>query len=514
MLPLVIDRESTVSLSAQIAAEIRRFVTEGALDGDEALPSSRRLAQQLGVARGTVVAAYDQLASEGYLVTRAGGATRIHPGAGARSTVTEVQAAQTSSVASERAPVIGNWRSEPGRDQHRNGGARIPESVAQVKRHPKADASVHIVDLRPHSRPGSRLDDPAWRESWRKAATAPETRSVEARAAAAAGLPDLRTAIAEHLRLMRAMVVDPDSIVVTGGARDGLALVLAGLGEAVAPVAVEAPGYPGLRRVLRRRGMAVAESPVDADGVIPSRLPPRARSVLLTPNHLFPVGGSMPATRRIELLRQSSARGLLVIEDDFDSDFRHVGAPVPTLRELDPDAVVHLGTFSQVLTADAGIGYVIAPDGVRDALIRAVEDLGPGAPAIAQRAVADFLYSGGLRRRITRRRRALIRRRDLLLQELAGHPVEMISGARAVVRLQSEREVRSVIERCSERGVLVGDLAGYWSGASVPSRAGESPIPASSEDSGGVGIVVQCADTSREDLLIALQTIRDVLDDV
>ncbi|WP_293695428.1 PLP-dependent aminotransferase family protein [uncultured Agrococcus sp.] len=479
MLPFVIDRASVVPIAAQIAAGVRGFVADGALEAGQSLPSSRRLGQQLGVARGTVVSAYDQLVSEGYLVTRAGGATRIHPDA-ARADGIE----RASSNVKEPAVAVG----ESSQGRHRSQCAR-----QDARKRPDA------VDLMPGRRPAPVIDDAAWREAWRKAATA--NRVDYSPRAAVAGLQELRLAIAEHLRLLRAMVVDPDSIIVTGGARDGLTLVLAGL-EA-APVAVESPGYPGLRRVLQRRGVPVRETPVDGSGLIPAKLPRDSRAVLVTPNHLFPVGGSMPAARRMELLRHASETGMLVIEDDFDSDFRHVGAPVPTLFDLHSDAVIHVGTFSQVLTAEAGVGYVILPDDARDALLAAAEDLGPSTPAIAQRAVADFLHSGGLRRRITRRRRALIRRRDLLLQELAGLPVDMISGAHAVVRTHGAGSVPAVIERCESRGVLVGDLSAYWSGG-----IRESPAPDAEE-----GIVLQCDDTADDDLLFALRVIREALDD-
>lgn len=491
MLPLVIDRSAAVPLAAQIAAGVRGFVADGVLEADQALPSSRALAGQLGVARGTVVAAYDQLVSEGYLVARAGGATRIHPDAGSGFGF---------GTAASPPPAVSAQRSE-----------QTPST-----KHPE-----RTIDLRPNRRPAARLDDPAWREAWRKAATAPRAPQPTS----AAGLPELRVAIAEHLRLMRAMVVDPESIIVTGGARDGLALVLAALGDAVAPVALENPGYPGLRRVLQRRGVTVAAAPVDVGGIVPAQLPSGAGAVLVTPNHLYPVGGSMPAVRRIELLRHAAEHGLLVIEDDFDSDFRHVGAPLPTLRDLSPATVVHLGTFSQVLTADAGVGYIIGPPTIRDALARAAEDLGPGTPVIAQRAVADFLRSGGLRRRITRRRRALIRRRDLLLEHLDGLPVEMISGAHAVIRLASADAVRTVLAELEHHDVLVGDLAGYWSEAdersadvhsSIPlsdpgSRASDTNTRPSDSTPSELGIVIQCADTSRDDLTTALRIMRSVL---
>nr|WP_272905241.1 PLP-dependent aminotransferase family protein [Sediminivirga luteola] len=537
-MPLILDRASPTPLAAQIAAGIRSLVSAGTLTADQPVPSSRALAAQLGVARGTVVAAYDQLISEGYLVSRPGGATRVHPEAGTLSEFGSRPGSRTDQLdpagpPAPASPVVhhaphttlppgspcgprrlrngdafspadgGHRRTCPGSTAH-SGMPAAPHAQAaawpsgvpagHLGDRPDTRGPSSIIDLRPHRRAVPRMDDPAWRETWRRAATT----SANGAMAPAEGLPELREAIAEHLRLMRAMRVDPAEVLVTSGARDGLALLLIALGEDIAPMAVEAPGYPGPRRVLHRLGMATVPAPVDAAGVVIPGLPAVARSLLVTPNHLFPAGGSMPAPRRLELLAHAAQAGLLVIEDDFDSEYRHVGPPLPTLRELAPESVVHLGTFNQVLTPEAALGYVITPHRLHAPLREAREDLGSGASPIAQRAVAGFLTSGGLRRRITRRRRELLRRRAQLLESLAAWPVEMVSGAHAVLRLNSAAEAARVVDACRDEGVLLGDLGRYWSDPEGPQR-------------GPHGIVLN-ADVIPEDLARAVAVLQAALD--
>ncbi|WP_051298114.1 PLP-dependent aminotransferase family protein [Brevibacterium album] len=516
-LPLVLDRSAATPLSSQIAAGVRGLVSSGALGPDQAVPSTRALAAALRVSRGTVVAAYDQLISESYLVSRPGGTTRVHPEAGGlrRSSLT-VHRGGTS----PDAPVV----DIPATQGPAGRGAGEAASAPALPR--PADDEARI-DLSPHRRTAPRMDDPSWREAWRSAATAPDgpdmtTRprrtssgahmATEHRSSSVQGLPELRHAVAEHLRLMRSMPVDPAHLVITAGARDGLVLTLAALRESLAPVAVEEPGYPGLRRVLRRLEMPTLAAPTDAEGVITSQLPASADALLLTPNHLFPSGAAMPAPRRIEVLRLAAERGQLVIEDDFDSDYRHVGAPLPTLWDLAPESVVHLGTFTQVLTPEAAVGYVIAPPALVPALSEAREDLGSGASVIAQRAVARYLSSGGLRRSITRRRRELVRRRRQLLEALSEWDVEMVSGAHAVVRLADAEQAGAVAEACLAQGVRVGDLGGYW-GVGVDGLASSAPMSptAAFPIETSHGLVLNCADVSEEEVIAAARIVSRAL---
>lgn len=416
MLPLVLDRESPVPLSAQISAGIRHLVAAGGLHAGQAVPSTRELATSLGVSRGTVVAAYDQLVAESYLEARPGSKTRV---------CHEVE--------------------------------RTPRPRAQSDRG-SVGAAPPVPNLAGESPAGSeRLEDSTWREAWRTAAR-DSGEPVDPQ-----GLLSTRRAIAEHLRLLRALAVDPDDIFLTGGAREGLLLTLLTLRQSGQALAVQSPGYPGLRGVAGRSGMATVEVASDEAGILPAQIPAAAGAVLVTPNHLYPLGAAMPAPRRLELLARVRELDAWLIEDDFDSEYRHLGPVLPTLWEQAPGQVLHLGTFNRVLTADAHLGYLIAPGPLREELRAARQDLGPGTSALAQRAVGTYLTHGGLRRRIARRRRDLTRRRQLIEQYLAPWKVQLHAGGLAIIRC-SDEAARQVQQAAAERGVELRLLADYWQG--------------------------------------------------
>ncbi|WP_435300378.1 PLP-dependent aminotransferase family protein [Timonella sp. A28] len=460
MLPIVIHPEQPDSLAVQIAREIRALVARGGLKPNESVPSTRTLAQQLNVSRGTVVAAYDQLVAESFLVATPGGKTRVHPFALVQDPDVLAGAAQAHTRAGiAREQLVRNDVKQRVSDDAHEGKAAVN------------DVSGTAIDMTPHVHPRAVIDDSAWREAWRRSAT-PEDSSVSVGTENSQGLMELREAIAEHLRLMRSMVVDPHDVFVTTGARDGLSLVLSALPQSNRTVAVENPGYSGLRRVMTRIGSSIVEAPVDEHGVLPAEIPHTAHAVLVTPNHLYPVGGAMPAPRRLELLAWAREKNLLVIEDDLDSEYRHVGAVMPSVWELDPQHVVHVGTFNQVLTPEARMGYLIAPDFMHAELRAARSDMGSGASAIAQRSVAHYLRGGGLRRHIIRRRRDVLRRQELVMAQLQGLNVHLLAGANVIVPVADHDMSLRLIARCAERGVKVGDLAEYWNNAEGLPEAG------------------------------------------
>lgn len=434
MLPLQLNPNSGLGRSAQIAAGLRDLVLQGILQPGESVPSSRTLAAQLGVARGTVVAAYDQLTGESYLTSSPGAPTRVHPhGGGLR----------------QRVPA--------GSRPHPAPSAAVETANSSATGH----ALPINVDLRPQHRRNFTLDDPMWRAAWRRAATQSQPSSPQVPREHGGNI-QLRRAIAEHLRLTRSLLVNPAQIFVTAGAREGLDLVLAALGQKVEPLAVEQPGYRGLQKLLIRRGIVLQQVAADQYGIRPSLLQQGTRGVLVTPNHLYPRGGSMPAPRRLELLHRAQDLGALVIEDDYDSEFRHLDAPIPTLWELSPEQVIHLGTFHQVLSPEAHIGYLIVPTWL-DAQLRAARaDLGGGASPITQRAVADYLQSGGLRRHLARRRRELLRRRRMVTEMLTGHVVETSSGSSAVIILPTEEQAKDLVTACAQAGIALSLVSDYW----------------------------------------------------
>ena len=447
-----LDRDSGVPLSAQIAAYFRGLIADGVLRAYDRMPSSRVLAENLGVSRGTAVAAYDQLVAEGYLVTKPKGATFVHPDA----------------LETRRLPFT--W--PPQEDQSSKVRvARAVRNETSERLSPKKNGTpayglpndstfAPIVDLRPGRTTENVGEDSAWREAWRSAAGTESASAADPR-----GDIGLREAIAEHLRLTRAMTVTPDSIIVTAGARDGLFTLLAclpNLGFRPA-IAVEDPGYPGLRGVIVRSGLDV----IPMGEVIPAR----AGAVVVTPNRLYPLGGSMPAGQRLDLIRAAEHRGVLVIEDDLDSQDRHTGPLMPSLWELAPDRVAHLGTFNRVLTNEVRLGYLILAPALHAPVLDLRRDLGLVPSAIAQRAVATYLNHGGLRRQLTRHRRDLARKRVLVRTILAPLEVQLHAESTAIVRLPAQLPAelsteleRDVVVGCERSGVLVDSLSAYWSG--------------------------------------------------
>ncbi|QGF24304.1 PLP-dependent aminotransferase family protein [Raineyella fluvialis] len=424
---LALDPASALNLPAQIAAGVRRDVGAGTLRPGEPMPSSRALAQTLGVSRGTVEAAYDQLVAEGYLLSRPRSGMLVNPRL--RATVPAPREGAGQSRAEDPAP---------GTD----------------------------LDLVPGHDSNSPLVDPAWRSAWRRAADTerlPDQRTIDP-----TGDPVLRRAVAEHLRLMRGLLVDPAQVVVTAGSREGLALLLAGLvadgRSGPLRVGVEDPGFPGLRRTLARLGVATVPLPVDGSGLVVPTADDVPGVVLVTPNHQYPYGSAMPATRRTELLDWASTTGTLVVEDDYDSEFRYVGSPPPALYGLSPGApVVHLATFSAVLSRDVGTGYLLLPESLVGPVTRIRQDLGCPVAPILQRAVAHYLDDGGLRRRLQRSRRRLAATHRLVAEVLERIPGAVDQGRMLVVERPPE-VAAAVLAGCAERGLLLGDLADGWSG--------------------------------------------------
>lgn len=459
-LPLHLDASSGAPLVAQLVDAFRRLLADGALRPGDALPSTRALAAHLGLARGTVVAAFEQLAAEGWFEGQPGRATLVnprlddvHPDARARRQA----ATGTAGAVSAR----------------------------------KVDASVEPrIDLRPGRPMDAGVVGAEWRAAWRRAADAPVDVAVDP-----LGWPDLRAAIADHLR-RRGVVCSPSEIVVTAGGRDGLDLLLRA--SRVSRVGVEEPGYPSLRRAVARAGVPIVPLPADEHGLITAGLPDDAPDlVIVTPSHQYPLGGSLPVERRQQLLAWARERGVWLLEDDYDSELRYTSAPLPTLTSLDADArVALLGTFSKTLTPTLAMGYLVVPPPLLAAVEHERLDWGQPVGLVPQRALADFLASGALSRHTQRMRQLYRRRRGVVTATLAGldgvRVYPMDGGLHCVV--EHGRDEASIIEALAAQGIAVAALSEYW--------AGGEPRP---------GLVFGFGRVSDPDLHAALKAIRGVL---
>ncbi|MCT1545132.1 MULTISPECIES: aminotransferase-like domain-containing protein [Kocuria] len=525
-LPLTVDRTSGVPLGEQLVRQVRDLVARGVLRPGDPLPSSRALAARLGTSRGTVTAAWDVLTGEGYLVADRG-ATRITPSLHldpenapapaplpARTTprrslpvpppsqTPPPRAAPPDGVTTPRRTAPQDLTTPPARP----GAGRHPRSAAAPPETPLPSATPvgggPVLDLRPGTGPVTALDTPAWRGAWRDAAGA----TARGETAGAS----LQEHLSAYLRLSRGIVRAPEDILVTAGVRDGLQLVLRVLGLArrrTLRVAVENPGYPALRRVVEATGHTALPVTVDHHGLDPAALPTGRWGgasrwdvsappdvLVLTPGHQYPLGGTMPVSRRAELLAWAREHGAVVIEDDYDSELRHTGQPLPALGALDTarDTVVTLGSFAKVLGSSVGVGHLVAPDPLLPDLLRAREDLGSPVSRVAQDAIARFMDTGEFQRHTARMRRSFRRRRSLVSDALADLPgvvvVPMAGGAHAVVEVPDED---AAVARARERGVLVSGLGGYWAGGTRhparrrdEARAGTGPAAARADGAG------------------------------
>nr|WP_245527451.1 PLP-dependent aminotransferase family protein [Corynebacterium lipophiloflavum] len=345
---------------------MRGLVASGQLAAGDRVPSTRELAGQLGVSRGSVVTAYDQLISEGLLKSSQGAATVVHP---------ELRRVSTP-----------------------------PPTRTTLER----SRTDRPISLKPSAGTAGAIRPAAWRRAWREAAS--RAPAVLDRS----GQPELRHAIAEHLRLARGLVVHPDSVLVTGGSREGLLLILMSLGRTL-NVGVETPGHPGLRNVIPLAGHTAVSCETDDKGLVVSALPEGLDALLVTPSHLYPIGGSMPATRRAALLDWAAERGVVLIEDDFNSELRYRVSPLPTLGTLPSKAsVIALGTFSTLLTRQLSAGYVVADAATSDRLRETRDTLGMPVSPVTQYAIAHLLEGGFVRRNTKSTHKRLTERKGTL----------------------------------------------------------------------------------------------------
>ncbi|MBN6752874.1 PLP-dependent aminotransferase family protein [Kocuria palustris] len=484
-LTVVLERSGALSLPVQLADGIRSQVASRALAPGDALPSTRLLASRLGVSRGTVVSAYDQLIGEGYLRAEQGRPTTVHPGLERIHPSTPASLPGSAPSPSPGSP--SSFGPAPRTSGFGEGPIPHPAPVADDAVDGLPVREEHLLDLRPGQPDTSRVEGPAWRAAWRHAAGQPLPVRPDP-----AGQDVLRRASAEHLRLMRALPASPDRLVITAGAREGLSLLLGTLsarsGRARLRVGVETPGYPTLRAAVEALGHERVACPVDDDGLRVDLLPAGddAPDVLIvTPSHQYPLGGSLSLQRRLELLEWAQRHDVLIVEDDFDSELRYVGAPLPTLSALDPTgaSVALLGTFSALLSPALATGYLVLPDPWLDPVLERRRQLGVPVSALTQAAIAHLLDSGYLRRHTRRMRSVYARRRDRIRAAFAetrrARLAPMHGGVDVVITTDDEEA--AVVGRCRDAGLLVGRRSAYWSAA--------SPLPSEASD-------VDCADRS------------------
>src|SRR5262245_8309540 len=443
-----LDRRSGTSLQRQIYSEIRRAVLDGIVQPGTRLPSSRSLADDLGVSRTTTFLAFEQLTAEGYLIGRHGSGTFV------------------AHELPDDLPATGGVRHTTTAAKHpplsRRGLAlaSTPAAAIRIPGPPRAfRIGVPALDLFP-LRTWSRLI------ARRLRSTMPAQLDYNE----AGGFLPLREAIADHVQSARGTRCRADEVLVVAGSQRGLELVFDVVLDAGDEAWLENPGYPGARAALVGAGARIVPVPVDDEGLsvaTGARRAGRARLVYVTPSNQFPLGVAMSLPRRLALLRWASAARAWVLEDDYDSEFRYGARPIPCLHGLDEDGrVIYAGSFSKTLFPALRLGFLIVPSDLQPALVsaRRASDVHP--PLLEQAALADLMLEGHFDRHL-RRMRAAYRERLDALTDAADRWCRGVltlrtvrTGLHAIGDLK-EVDAERVHEEANVRGVEVTPLSHY-----------------------------------------------------
>jgi GntR family transcriptional regulator / MocR family aminotransferase len=421
-LDLHIELEDGGGRRVALERAIRTAIRDGRLRAGDRLPSTRALAHDLGLARGTVAEAYAQLVAEGYLRTSPGAPTRV--AAGLR-----------------------------------------PSAPAEPLRPAAADAPPARFDLRVGVPDVGAFPRAAWLRALRRALAAAPDHSLGI--GDPRGLPALREALAAYLGRTRGVLADPDRIVVCAGFTQALAIIGRALRWSGArALAMEDPCLHHHRAIVTSTGLRVRPLAVDDAGARPE-IPGDAGAALLTPAHQFPLGPTLAPPRRAAFTGWARAAGAVVVEDDYDGEFRYDRQPAGALQGLDPEHVIYTGTTSKTLAPGLRLGWLVVPGRLLDAVVDAKRLAGP-TQALDQLALADFVGSGAMDRHVRRMRQRYRRRRDLLLALLADRAPHLrargiAAGLHLVVELPPAGGAEAaVMARAAERSLAVHALGPWW----------------------------------------------------
>jgi GntR family transcriptional regulator/MocR family aminotransferase len=430
---IALDRRSRVPLQRQIYSALRQAILAGRLRPGSRVPASRTLADDLRVSRTTVVLAYESLETEGYIIGRGS----------AGSFVASVL------VDSPRAT-----RSARVRDAGLDAATRRAMELAR--------AAGGLSHVRPAPVP-FRIGEPALdlfpARLWARLYARRARRSGAALLGYGSdhGYRPLRTAIADYVSAARGVNATADQVILTRGTQQAVHLASHALLSPGDEAWVEDPGYLAARTLLTAAGATIVPVPVDAQGLIVEegvRRAPRARLAHVSPSHQFPLGATLSLARRLALLDWAGAAGAWILEDDYDSEFRYVGSPIPSLQGLDTrDRVIYLGTFSKTMFPALRLGYLIVPPSLVD-LVRAAQSLTDHlAPSLEQATLAEFIEDGHFTRHVRTMRDAYAHRQEAVLRGVRRELGDLVdataaeTGMHLVARLQNREANDAAISR-------------------------------------------------------------------
>lgn len=397
-----------VSLSPRIAGPLyrrlfetlREAIVAGTLPSGSRLPATRELAEQLAVSRNTVNTAYDMLHAEGYAMRRRGSGFYV-----------------TADLPDQPLAALPPGPSVPARHTAFSELSQRGRILAEASRPvpdiegPAFQRGLPALDQFPFS---------LWQQHLARHCRRPDPQLLKYRDDG--GLPALRSALKDYLQLARGVRCETQQIIIVAGGQAGLDLLSRLLVDAGDKVAIEDPGYIGARDALRAAGASLVPTPVDQDGLCVETLGSGPRLVYVTPSYQFPLGMTLSAARRLQLLHWAAQHDAHIIEDDYDSEFRFGGKPLSSMQGIDGEQrVAYMGTFSKVMFPALRLGYLVVPPALARACAAALRKTGQDAPLLIQAAMADFMRSGQFAAHIRRMRKCYARRQALLVELAQRH---------------------------------------------------------------------------------------------
>jgi GntR family transcriptional regulator / MocR family aminotransferase len=426
---------------------IRISILDGSLKPSTRLPASRDLAKMLALSRNTVLTVYEQLLAEGYLLTRKGSGTFV------------AETLPDSYLSSGSIALNAEQNSQPVEFSKR-GSNLLKHASASPKQWGAFIPGVPDVTAFPHHL-FSKIQGRISRRP------SPQELTYGSQG----GSPELRHALAEHLRIARSVRCDPEQILITEGIHQAIDLITRMLCNPKDNVWFEEPGYWGIRNVLRINDMTICPMPVDQAGmVLPKNIEKKPRLIFVTPSHQYPLGSVMSLRRRQRLLALAAKAGSWIVEDDYDSEFRFSGQPIPALQGLMKDApVIYLGTFSKTLYPALRLGYMILPKPLMNELKSAHSELYRSGHLLIQKALGQFIAEGHYAAHIRRMRLLYAKRRaflsDLILQHLGQWALSQFNsnaGLHLILNLPDNCDDQIICQKAGEQGVLVRPLSSYY----------------------------------------------------
>ena len=441
-LAIALDNNTAIPLHQQLYEELRRAILSGRLLPRQRIPSTRSLAKSLGISRTTVTSCYEQLLSEGYLETIVGSGTYVC----AQLPDDLLHSTPVESVQKTVLPI-----------QLSKYAARLADMDTSLMSEP---------DLQISFRYGRPAFDHFPMQTWRKLLSrhCRENSTWLDYATDALGYKPLREAIARYLSRSRAVQCEPEQVIITNGTQQALYLIMRLLIELGDAIALEDPGYLSARRIFLSQGAKLLPIRVDESGLVVKDLAKYANELIkliyVTPSHQFPTGSILSLPRRLELLTWAQQNSAMIIEDDYDSEYRYGDRPIPALQGLaQTDLVLYIGTFSKVLFPSLRIGYLVLPPSLISLFARAKWLSDRSLPSLEQQVLTDFIEQGHIESHIRKMRSLYDLRRQALVQGLKanfGEKAKILgekAGLHLMVRLQTHLTDEEIIQRAARVGV-------------------------------------------------------------